>query len=163
MRKRPRSWLCDSIMKSSHAPSPGGQLSCLTVILNSLPPPANQRCGPGGATSPLWVQSFIHKRRRPGWISTRSLAAFAPVLLCFDRAFWGQVPSQGVQISPTNQLRVNLCPLVSLDALIHPENVQIPERWRDGCLEREASLSHTRQRGIGFLPILKPGRALCLP
>ena len=160
MRKGPKSWLCDSFMKSSHAPSPGGQLSCLIVILNSLPHPANQRCRPGRATSPLWVQSFIHKRRRAGWISTPSLAAFAPVLLCFDRAFWGQVPSQGVQISPTNQLRVNMCPLVSLDALVRMSRSQ-----GDGEMGvwKEGPPSARRGKGISFLPIFKPGRALCLP
>lgn len=51
-------------------------------------------------------------------MSTLPLVAFMPTLLRFHRAFWRQRLSQGVQVPATNQMSVNLCPLVSLDASV---------------------------------------------
>lgn len=73
-----------------------------------------------------------------------------PTPLGFDRAFWGQLPSQGVKSSPTNRLMVSLCPLVSLDAFVRMSR---PQGDAEMGLWTEEPPSAKQAEGLSFLPI----------
>ena len=136
---------------------PRGLVRCLTVILNSAPH-RKSTVRPQESHWPSLGPSFVYKRRWAGGTSTPSLVAFVPTPLCLDRAFWGQVPSWGVKSSPTNRLKVSLCPLVSLDAFVRMSRSQGDEEMG---VWTEESPSAKWTEGLSFLPIHEPGQALC--